>query len=333
MSALTLQHRIHSKVDRTQKLIYTLTSSPSVSSTIEVSVIDKQDGKKILCVPTQTNCAQACKFCFTTEMAGKVKVNNLSAEEIISIVWTAYYEAQLDATDDTLLISFMGVGEPMANSVQLMDAIALIHYDCVRSHIKVRFALSTMLPLNHVADFKMLTSQVAARKLPVKIHLSLHYTMEEQRQQYMPTAAPIFASIDLLEDYRRITGNPVEIHYTLMRKVNDSAQDVLRLITLLQVPNIPVKFLRYNPVPGDTVQSPDEVRVSRFRNFLRAAGVTSEWYDSPGADIAAACGMFLTDAYLTPSGLTVEESEGVRSSEPMVHIAIAMPMADTPEVR
>jgi 23S rRNA (adenine2503-C2)-methyltransferase len=114
----------------------------------------------------------------------------------------------------------------------------------------------------------------------------------------MPASAPIAESIQLLNEYRIRTGCAVEVHYTLIATVNDSIGDGHALRTLLGESKIPVKFLKLNPVKGDVNCSPDWIWVRFFRSLLEDHGIQTEWYDSPGADIAAACGMFATDMYL-----------------------------------
>jgi 23S rRNA (adenine2503-C2)-methyltransferase len=294
---LTLQDRIYSQTDRTQKLTYTL-ARPTGDTTIEVSAIDKQDGKVILCLPTQTNCAQACKFCHTTGLAGKVAVTNLTRYEIEKIAREAFLDAGFAGTKGALLVSFMGVGEPMANSTELLHAMIMLRGWGVSIRLEVRFGLATMLPRQHVDDFRYFTTLLAGIKLPVKVHLSLHYTSDVRRAEWMPTAAPITQSIYLLEQYRTITGNPVEIHYTLIDGVNDSIRDGSTLKILLSESKIPVKFLKYNPPPGDPNRSPDSDWTKYFQSMLEDNGIPTEWYDSPGADIASACGMFATDVYI-----------------------------------
>ena len=50
---------------------------------VEFSYINKDDGKDIICLPSQTMCNLACKFCHTTDYIGKIKNVNLEKEEIL----------------------------------------------------------------------------------------------------------------------------------------------------------------------------------------------------------------------------------------------------------
>jgi 23S rRNA (adenine2503-C2)-methyltransferase len=304
MATLTLVEMLRSKVDKTRKLTYILDRA-SGPTTIEVGVIDKEDGKNILCVPTQTNCAQACRFCHTTRMAGKVAVSNLTASEMIDIVTTAWVDAAWDRPSQPLLVSFMGVGEPLANLTELLEAIANISRVCrLDGTVRVRFGLATMLPEKHLSEFEKLTQFVEYTRIPLKLHLSLHYPTTAQRREWMPATSSVGDALALLQRYRTTTGNPVEIHYTLILGVNDSIQQIYELGRLCAYHGgsdgpLPVKFLKLNPLPGDAYRSPDQDWINLLRDNLNSFwNVNSEYYASPGADIAAACGQFMADAYI-----------------------------------
>lgn len=303
MTNLRLRGVQDSKVDRTRKLIYDLTreTGPSTEEvvTIEVAAIQKGDGKYILCVPTQTNCAQACRFCHTTEMAGKVAVSNLLPQEMAAIVEQAWANSAFAAEqpNQPLLVSFMGVGEPTANLFGLIRAMSLMKVWATKIGLPIRFGMATMLPEKYMQAFKQFTNAIATLRIPLKVHLSLHYTTTKERKSWMPTSAPVDLSIAALQRYRKVTGNPIEIHYTLIAHQNDWLGNAAALVNLLESDPVVVKLLRYNPLPGDTNCSPDPAWIELFRDELNRGGIESEFYASPGADIQAACGMFLAEAY------------------------------------
>lgn len=307
MTKLTLRETQFSKVDRTQKLIYTLERLTG-PVTIEVGAIQKGDGKNILCIPTQTNCAQACRFCHTTEMAGKVAVSNLTGEEMREIVRMGWVDASFTGSRLPLLVSFMGVGEPAANTPSLLRAMMLIQSLMEQFAQKVRFGLATMLPARHLEDFHHFASLVAVSKLPLKVHLSLHYPYTSERKEWMPASASVAESLAELQRYRKVTKNPVEIHYTLIAGVNDTFNRIHELRRLIEADPIPVKFMQYNPLPGDPLRSPDPEWTDFLRSQLENAGIPTEYYASPGADIQAACGMFLADAYIPTKRLQTAPS-------------------------
>jgi len=132
-------------------------------------------------------------------------------------------------------------------------------------------------------------------KLPIKFHLSLHSSDPLVRAKLMPAAAGIDESIQLIEEYSRETNNPVEVHYSLMDKVNDFEDDVLRLVYLLGGKNISVKILYHSEKEFSDLKKSG--RVALFRKLLEERGVETEFYDPPGRDIGSSCGQFLMTYY------------------------------------
>jgi 23S rRNA (adenine2503-C2)-methyltransferase len=202
-------------------------------------------------------------------------------------------------------VYFMGAGEPLANWRSLLIVMIWLTAWAGKVGLKIRFGLATMLPKQYLSDFSAFTEAVGSLNIPLKVHFSMHYTTDGERMKYMPTAAPLVTSLGMIENYREATGNPVEIHYTLIAESNDTLTHVHQLISLLKEPKIPVKFLQYNPVPGDKRRSPDTEWTSFIMGELESHGIAAEYFDSPGKDIAAACGMFAVDSYLTPDPSSV----------------------------
>jgi 23S rRNA (adenine2503-C2)-methyltransferase len=303
MEILTLQSEVSSALDAPMKKLTYRLQRPGSAVTIEVGAryMHGESKKDVLCVPTQTNCAQACTFCHTTGLRGKVPVTNLSAFELEEIVRRAWIDSGMaEHRDHPLLVSFMGAGEPIANWRSLLTAMCLLLTWASKTYVPIRFGLATMLPKQHLADFSAFTAQIANLHIPLKVHFSMHYTTDAERVKYMPTAADLKTSLDMIEYYREITGNPVEIHYVLIAGSNDTFDDVRGLVAILKESKIPVKFLEYNPVPGDDRRSPDADWIGRIVEYLGDHGIPAEYFDSPGKDIFAACGRFAIDSYLTP---------------------------------
>ena len=129
-----------------------------------------------------------------------------------------------------LLISYMGCGEPLLNYKQVKDSMILLRdtYQTIKVPL-IRFAIATSLPEFAWINFFNLTNEIHKEKLPVKIHLSLHYTIDSIRKDWMPNSLSILPSLVALEYYKKITNNSVEIHYTLIDGVNDTERDAIRI--------------------------------------------------------------------------------------------------------
>lgn len=286
---MILKTIIKSKIDNTQKFIYI----NDANQIVEIAFIDKDDGKHIFCVPTQTNCAMGCRFCHTREVAGKVPVINLQSEDIIFGVKDAY--ERLHLSEKPLLISFMGCGEPLENIDQLCQS--MIDLRVKFSYLPlVRFAIATLMPKNSFERFVSLSKFIKSNELKVKIHLSLHFTDDTLRHEWMPMAEEIKPSIDILAWYKDYTGNSVEIHYTPIKDVNDTHSDEVNLIHLLKNNNIPIKFLKFTTRSSEPYQASDNINHLTYELDYKN-GIKCEYYDPPGRDVGASCGQFLFDYY------------------------------------
>jgi 23S rRNA (adenine2503-C2)-methyltransferase len=103
--------KIKSQNDNTIKYIF----KTDDGLIIEMSYINKNDGKNIICVPTQTSCKMKCKFCHITDVTDKLINRNLKSSEILQGINYIYDELKLCTDPKVLLISYMGCGEPLLN--------------------------------------------------------------------------------------------------------------------------------------------------------------------------------------------------------------------------
>jgi adenine C2-methylase RlmN of 23S rRNA A2503 and tRNA A37 len=274
---------IKSSVEDVYKLIY----NGSDNIPLEVSYIRKNDGKDILCVPTQTSCKMGCKFCHLTGL--DIPAKNLAPEEILDLVKAAL---EFQCPDNpTLLISFMGAGEPLLNVSGIIESAKLIQ--ALPGYQNIRFAISTIIPSRKA--FTDFTEQVISNKLPFKIHWSLHCITTEVRKNLMPSAMPAVQSLYLLSNYIKLTGQPVEIHYTLMAGINDTPFDIECISTIVDR-KMTIKLLRFSP-KSDEPTLMESQSTAQFRAQLEQNGFTVEVYSPPGRDIGSSCGQFILDQY------------------------------------
>jgi 23S rRNA (adenine2503-C2)-methyltransferase len=276
-------------MDRTVKYVFV-----SGGQVIELSLIDKRDGKDIVCAPTQTSCRLGCRFCHLSGL--DLPVKNLDAASLSATVRHVVDAEGLltrDKPNPVLLVSFMGCGEPLLNLDGTLAAASAMRAEYGRDYRTVRFAVASLIPkLSAMREF---TDRVRSAGLAVKFHWSLHTPDDGLRRELMPAARPIGPSLELVKRFVSLTGNAAEVHYALMMDVNDRDRDAEALIGLLAGTGISVKFLRYNEKEGAGLQQSS--RVGHFRSALAGAGIENEYYEPPGADIGSSCGQFLLDYY------------------------------------
>ena len=280
---MKLLDTIKSKIDNTAKYVFL-----SNGDILELSYIDKNDGKDIVVVPTQTSCNLGCKFCFLTGL--NIPVRNLCRHEMVDGV--KYVLMTCRDENEVLLVSFMGCGEPLLNidkTIKAMNELVNIGYD----YSLTRFAVASLVPSRH--NLQRFTELVLKNQLLVKFHYSLHTTDDVLRKQLIPAAISSAEAIDGLKTYNITTGNAVEIHYSLMAGVNDSDSDAENLSKLLSETPFNVKILKLSE--KNTADLKQSNRVEDFRSILSKNGIENEYYDPPGSDVGSSCGQFLVDYY------------------------------------
>lgn len=274
---------LNSSVENVSKLIFREDDNP----VMEVSIIRKGDGKDILCIPTQTNCKMGCKFCHLTGL--DIPSENLPATQIVKLV-----NASINFSppqNDTLLISYMGVGEPLLNITNVIESAISLRDN--NPYKKIRFGISTLIP--GVKPFLKLIESVNSYKLDFKLHWSLHSAQMNVRKSLMPSAINIQKGAELCQKYLSETGQPVEIHYTLIDGINDQTRDI-RMIESILDRRFVFKILKFAPHKLEP-ELEGSNKTLAFKKALESSGFTVEVYSPPGRDIGSSCGQFILDQY------------------------------------
>lgn len=288
---ISLKKIVHSSLDNTIKYIF----YGDDNLILEFSYINKRDGKDIICVPSQTMCPLGCKFCHTTDFINKIKIRGLNFMEIVNGVRYIYNDLKLSENPKTLLVSYMGCGEPILNVEHVVRSMVTIQREF--KDIYVRFAIATSLPASAYHKFFEFVRDIDGLKLPVKLHVSLHYTVEQIRNEWMPNSLDIKSTIVAADFFKTRTGNPVEIHYALLSGINDTSMDAAVLTDLIKDKGFNVKFLFYNKKDSIHVVPSDLKKMDVFIKYFERYGISHEYYKPPGLDVGASCGQFLMDEY------------------------------------
>ena len=245
------------------------------------SVLIPEEDRSTLCVSSQVGCAMGCRFCLTGTMGFH---RNLSTAEIINQV-CAVRDWTIEQGKGALTnIVFMGMGEPLANFDNLLDAIEILTEQRGLDFSNRRITVSTcglvpqMLQLGEQTD--------------VNLAVSLHATDDDARTALMPINKryPLAVLIEACRTYRQKRRKRIMFEYTLLEGINDTDADAERLAALLRDVPCKINLLSVNPVADSAYQSPGEHRVLRFQQILRNHGFTVFIRASRGEDISAACG-------------------------------------------
>ena len=268
--------------DGTTKLLLGLGDGRTVES---VMMPDYRADRAAGCLSSQVGCAMGCDFCATTRNGFE---RNLTAAEIVGQFLALRREA-LAAGRRLQTVVFMGMGEPMLNLGAVLEAIPRIADNDLGALGCRQVTVSTV---GIVPGMEALT----ASGLNVALAVSLHAPDDETRGRLLPAGrrygiAEILAAADR---HQAATGRPVSIQYCLLRDVNDSAAQALRLAELLEGRRMHVNLLRYNPtgpgLRGAAYEPATDADAVSFATILRARGVVAHFRRPRGRDIDAACG-------------------------------------------
>ncbi|CCK81505.1 23S rRNA (adenine(2503)-C(2))-methyltransferase RlmN [Desulfobacula toluolica] len=265
--------------DGTEKFLHQLVDGQHVESVL----IPAKD-HFTLCVSSQVGCAQNCQFCLTAK-GGLVR--NLSVCEIISQVRDARYYLIQKGIDPLKLsnIVFMGMGEPLANYKNLLKALKIItDGDYGLKFATRRVTVSTCGLVPKITQLGLDTD--------VNLAVSLNATTDKMRSSLMPINNKYSLS-QLLEACRTFAMKPrnkITFEYILMKGVNDSKDDALRLVKLLTPIKAKVNLIPFNEHDKSDFSRPSKIEVSDFLQILLDRNLTAITRKSKGDDILAACG-------------------------------------------
>lgn len=238
--------------------------------------------RRTACVSSQVGCPVGCKFCASGLNGLK---GSLSAGQIVEQIMTLNRLLSQQEQGRITNVVFMGMGEPLANYANVMQAVRIMHDpQCLNLGAR-RITISTVgVPLR--------IRQLAGEDLPINLAISLHAPNEALRRQLIPWAEH-FALEDILDaarDYFTRSGREVTLEYILLAGVNDQAPQARELARLCRTLRANVNLIRYNEVEGLPFGRPKSADVVVFQEILRAAGINAHVRKSRGRDIDAACG-------------------------------------------
>jgi len=179
----------------------------------------------------------------------------------------------------------MGMGEPLENFQHVVGALEVIRSPLGLKFSNRRVTLSTAGIIPRIAELFL-------RPHFVQLAVSLNAATDEQRSELMPINRK-YPLADLLAACRKLplaNREKITFEYVLIKGVNDSEGDALRVARLLQGIPAKINLIPFNQHPKSTYQRPEDGVVHKFREVLMAKRFTTMIRQSKGLDIQAACG-------------------------------------------
>ncbi|BAY89160.1 MULTISPECIES: 23S rRNA (adenine(2503)-C(2))-methyltransferase RlmN [unclassified Tolypothrix] len=229
-----------------------------------------------VCVSTQVGCPMACDFCATGKGGYK---RNLARHEIVDQVLTVQEDFQQRVSN----VVFMGLGEPLLNTENVLAALKSLNQDVGIGQRSL--TVSTVGIRDRIR-------QLAQHHLQITLAVSLHAPNQALREQLIPSARP-YPLEDLLaecREYVEITGRRVTFEYILLAGVNDLPEHALQLAKCLRGFQSHVNLIPYNPIQEVDYKRPSSDRIQAFLNVLQQQNIAVSVRYSRGLDADAACG-------------------------------------------
>ena len=266
-STLTLTHEARSRDGTVKALFHTTDGHP-----VEAVLMRFRDGRRSVCVSSQSGCPLTCTFCATGQMRFR---RNLTASEILD---QALHFRRVEAIDHVV---FMGMGEPMFNIDEVLAAARRLP-DLGVTHRRTTVSTVGWLPgLRRFVD---------AVEEPIRLALSLHAAEPALRSELMPVndRYPLPDVLAECSRYFELRGRKVFVEYVMLAGVNDRVEQARALVEILDPKVFKVNLIPYNPTGAFSGSSPKAIEA--FEAELRRAGIPTTVRLTRGRDIAAACG-------------------------------------------
>jgi len=280
LSTLTLEREARSRDGTRKALLQTADGRP-----IEAVLMSYRDGRRSLCLSSQSGCPLTCSFCATGRMAfGR----NLTASEILDQALHFRRGAEVNHA------VFMGMGEPLMNLDAVIEA-------CERlPELGISTAHTAISTVGWVPGIERLATEGPR----VRLALSLHAGEGDVRSSLMPVndRYPLVEVIDACLRWRAARNRRVYIEYLMLAGVNDAPDQALVLAEVLQPrAAFKVNLIPFNPTPGElTGSSPQSI--AAFRSVLERRGLPTTVRLTRGRDIDAACGQLAATAGAATAG-------------------------------
>lgn len=247
------------------------------------SVLIPTEKRITACVSSQVGCSLDCTFCAT---AGLKRMRNLTPDEIYDQVVVIDQQGKEYFDRPLTNIVFMGMGEPLLNYNNVLQAIDKITDPKGLGMSPKRITLSTI-------GVPKLIKKMADDQVKFGLAISLHSAIEEKRAKLMPLAHKSTTLADLRESLQywyANTGRGVTFEYVIWRGINDEEADAIALAKFCGAIPTKVNIIQYNPIDNGPYTQASQEAVDMYKRILEERRIVATVRHSRGQDIDAACG-------------------------------------------
>ncbi len=246
------------------------------------SVMIPTEKRTTACVSSQVGCSLNCEFCATAKLK---RMRNLEVPEIVDQVALIDKQSKLYHNRPLSNIVFMGMGEPLLNYQNTVDAIRKITAADGLAMSPRRITVST-------SGIPKMIVKLADENLKVKLALSLHTAIESKRNEIMPFSVkfPLTDILEALQYWFEKTQSPITFEYCIWKGINDTMEDIMALVSFCKKVPSKVNIIQYNSIGEGKFDQGNQKMVDEYIRVLEKNNITAVVRKSRGGDIDAACG-------------------------------------------
>ncbi|MDQ2985033.1 MAG: 23S rRNA (adenine(2503)-C(2))-methyltransferase RlmN [Actinomycetota bacterium] len=272
-SSLTLEREARSRDGTVKALFRTEDGHP-----VEAVLMRYRDGRRSICVSSQSGCPLTCTFCATGQMRFR---RNLTASEILD---QALHFRRMEPIDHAV---FMGMGEPMLNLDEVLAATRRL------PDLGVTHRRTTISTVGWMPGLRRFVDEVGE---PIRLALSLHAAEPGLRSELMPVndRYPLHEVVAECRRYFELRRRKVFVEYVMLAGVNDRVEQARALAELLDPKVFKVNLIPYNPT--GMFDGSSRKAIAAFESTLRRARIPVTTRLTRGRDIDAACGQLAGQA-------------------------------------
>lgn len=275
---------------------------------IEISILFNRYDRDVICIPTHHYCNLGCKICHLTKEGFTKTMKKINVDDLLFCIKDIL--PTYKRNKKKLLVSFMGVGEPLLNTELIIslfkreDELKKIGFSFIG------YSLSTMMPNDSLKDFMR---KVNENNMPLKVHFSLHTPISKKRRELIPsTKLDVEDALELLNEYQKyieknrtimnryhefhVYNDLIELHYTLIKDKNDSLLELKKVISYLKKYGFIIKLLVFNEKDNLEKSKNEDLWYEAIKNNL--PNINIKRYSPPGLNIGSSCGKFTKHFYL-----------------------------------
>jgi len=234
------------------------------------------------CISSQVGCSLNCKFCATSRLK---RMRNLNPDEIYDQVALINRQSKEHYNRSITNIVFMGMGEPLMNYKNVIEAIKMITSKKGLGISAKRIVVST-------SGIPKMIKKMADEKVKFKLAVSLHSAVDSIRTSIMPFNEKMnLSELKLaLRYWYKKTKRIITYEYVVWKGINDTIEDANALVDFCKFAPSKVNLIQYNSIDDNKFSQASKENIDLYQRILEENNINVTIRRSRGQDIDAACG-------------------------------------------